>query len=190
MKTAFLFLHIQNRNQSNNTTKQTKSHNFGTEIINLIAIQNNNKTFHKTTTMNQSQDSFRDLDFTTSVPTFRENRLLQEAGIDESEKQANNADVFLLYSDDEVRMRALSNGRVGANQVSAVAEGEGIVRKTRISLELHPSVLLFEDDLLLAEDEDSFHIHEVDVIRAMKENPHPQMRALASILFGVGGEGG
>jgi len=116
MKTAFLFLHIQNRNQSNNTTKQTKSHNFGTEIINLIAIQNNNKTFHKTTTMNQFQDSSRDLGFTTSVPTFHENRLLQEAGFDESEKQANNADAFLLYSDDEVRMRALSHGRVGANQ--------------------------------------------------------------------------
>ena len=134
--------------------------------------------------MNQFQDSFRDLDFTTSVPTFRENRLLQEAGFDESEEQANNADAFLLYSDDEVRMRALSHGRVGANQVSAVAEGEGIVRKTRISFELHP-VLLFDDDLLLAEDEDSFHIYEEDVFRAMKD-----INALASLLFGVGGEGG
>ena len=118
----------------------------------------------------------------TSVPTFRENSLLQEAGIDKSEKQATNADAFLFYSDDEFRMRALSHGRVGANQdqVSAAAEGEGIVRKTRISFELHPSVLLFADDLLLAEDEDSIHIYEEIVFRAMKD-----MNALASLLFEI-----
>jgi hypothetical protein len=138
-------------------------------------------------------NQFRDLSgelylMKTSVPTFRENSLLQEAGIDKSEKQATNADAFLFYSDDEFRMRALSHGRVGANQdnVSAAAEGEGIVRKTRISFELHPSVLLFEDDLLLAEeDKDSLHIYEEIVFRAMKD-----MNALASLLFGVGGEGG
>jgi hypothetical protein len=133
--------------------------------------------------MNQFRDLSRDLYLTTtSVPTFRENSLLQEAGIDESEKQATNADAFLFYSDDEFRMRALSHGRVGANQdqVCAAAEGKGIVRKTRISFELHPSVLLFEDDLLLAEDEDSFHIYEEIVFRAMKD-----MNALASLLFGI-----
>jgi len=131
--------------------------------------------------MNQFRDLSRDLYLMkTSVPTFRENSLLQEAGIDKSEKQATNADAFLFYSDDEFRMRALSHGRVGANQVSAAAEGEGIVRKTRISFELHPSVLLFADDLLLAEDEDSIHIYEEIVFRAMKD-----MNALASLLFEI-----
>ncbi len=126
-------------------------------------------------------------DFTTNVPTFREtNRLLQEAGIsiDENGEQTTNADAFLFYSDDEVRMRALSDGRVGANVNQESTETEGIIRKTRISFELHPSV--FFEDLLLAED--SFRINEEDIVRAMNENP--QMKALASIfVFGDGVRG-
>ena len=82
------------------------------------------------------------------VPTFRNgsslNSFLQEAGF-ESEQQGDKVDAFLLYSNDEVRMRAISGGVLGADQESTSAESN---RKTRLSFELHPSV--FIEDLLLA----------------------------------------
>jgi hypothetical protein len=122
-------------------------------------------------------------DLGVSVPTFRERRLLQYIEYGENEQATDAADAFLHYSDDEVRMRTLSGGIRGAAHQSTAPE---CIRKTRISFELHPSVLLFEDDLLLAEeDKDSLHIYEEDVFRAMKD-----INALASLLFGVGGEGG
>lgn len=78
-------------------------------------------------------------------------------------------------------MRVLSDGIVGADQEST-AEGISIIRKTRISFEIHPSVF-FEDSLLA---EDAFSVN-ADVVKAMNEN-NPKMKALASILFGVGGD--
>ena len=117
-------------------------------------------------------------DLVVSVPTFRERRLLQYIEYGENEQATDAADAFLHYSDDEVRMRTLSGGIRGAAHQSTAPE---CIRKTRISFELHPSVLLFEDDLLLAEeDEDSLHIYEEIVFRAMKD-----MNALASLLFGI-----
>ena len=82
------------------------------------------------------------------VPTFRDgncslNSFLQEAGF---EPQGDKVDAFLLYSNDEVRMRTISGGVLGADQESTSAEGDN--RKTRLSFELHPSA--FIEDLLLA----------------------------------------
>ncbi len=89
--------------------------------------------------MNQFQDLSQD--FTKNIPTFHESTLLEEAGIS---NRGNNKqeDAFLYYSNDEVRMRALSGGTRGAAHRSAVTDG--VTRKTRISFELHPSVF-FED---------------------------------------------
>ena len=148
--------------------------------------------------MNQFQEPPQEQDFPTNVPvpTFRHgNRLLQEAGIDESE-QADKVDAFLLYSNDDVRMRTLGGGQVGANQQSMSTETEGEdstrKRKTRISFELHPSV--FIEDLLLAGDDDDSFVSDFDDIndnedeeeavkvKAMTEDP--QMNALVFLLFG------
>ena len=116
--------------------------------------------------MNQFQEPPQEQDFPTNVPvpTFRHgNRLLEAAGIDESE-HADKVDAFLLYSNDEVRMRTLSSGLVGANQQSMSTETEGEdstrKRKTRISFELHPSV--FIENLLLAGDD--FFVSDFDDI--------------------------
>eukprot|EP00985_Skeletonema_marinoi_P028550 scaffold25223_cov153-Skeletonema_marinoi.AAC.1 len=146
--------------------------------------------------MNQFQEPPQEQeDFPTNVPvpTFRHgNRLLEEAGIDESE-HADNVDAFLLYSNDEVRMRTLSSGLVGVGadqeSTSTETEGEGSTRKrkTRISFELHPSV--FIENLLLASDDffvsdfDDINDNEDDAVKveakAMTEDP--QMNALASL---------
>jgi hypothetical protein len=143
--------------------------------------------------MIQFQEPPQEQDFPTNVPvpTFRHgNRLLEAAGIDESE-QADKFDAFLLYSNDEVRMRTLSGGMVRADQESTSTETEGDggtrKRKTRISFELHPSVFI-EDLLLAGDDDDSFvsdfdDIHE-DAVKAMAEDPQAQVNALVFLLFG------
>ena len=142
--------------------------------------------------MIQFQEPPQEQDFPTNVPvpTFRHgNRLLEAAGIDESE-QADKFDAFLLYSNDEVRMRTLSGGMVGADQesTSTQTEGEGSTRKrkTRLSFELHPSV--FTENLLLGDDSslslsDFDDIHE-DAVKAMAEDPQAQVNALVFLLFG------
>lgn len=123
--------------------------------------------------MNQFQDSPREQDFTVvmSVPTFRnENSLLQAAGIDERE-QVDKVDAFLFYSDDEVRIRTLSGGIVGAEQrqrsTPAPTPTQVSTRKTRISFELHPCV--FMEDLLLSNE--SFSDNEEVAAKAMNEDP-------------------
>ena len=139
--------------------------------------------------MNQFQEPPQEQDFPTNVPvpTFRHgNSLLEAAGIGESE-QADKLDAFLLYSNDDVRMRTLSGGMVGADQesTSTETEGEGGTRKrkTRISFELHPSVLI--EDLLLRDDfslSDFEDINE-DAVETMAEDPQAQVNALVSLLF-------
>ena len=132
--------------------------------------------------MNQFQEPPQEQeDFPTNVPvpTFRHgNRLLEAAGIGESE-HADKVDAFLLYSNDDVRMRTLSGGMVRADQ-----EGGTRKRKTRISFELHPSV--FTENLLLGDDSslsDFDDIHEASV-KAMTEDPQAQVNALVFLLFG------
>ena len=138
--------------------------------------------------MNQFQEPPQEQeDFPTNVPvpTFRHgNRLLQEAG----SEQADKVDAFLLYSNDDVRMRTLSGGMVRADQesTSSETEGEGGTRKrkTRISFELHPSV--FTENLLLGDDSslsDFDDIHE-DAVKTMAEDPQAQVNALVFLLFG------
>mmetsp|Transcript_34228 Transcript_34228/g.51319 ORF Transcript_34228/g.51319 Transcript_34228/m.51319 type:complete len:147 (-) Transcript_34228:74-514(-) len=130
-----------------------------------------------TSTMQQFQDSPQD--FTRGVPTFRiSGRLLEEAGMRKNEHE----DAFLFYSDDEVRMRALSGGTRGAAHQSAGTDG--VTRKTRISFELHPSVFfedLFSDDAF--GNGDNERVTDEDVVEAMAENP--KMEGVASILFGA-----
>ena len=101
--------------------------------------------------MNNSQELPQEQFWSANVPvpTFRDgntslNSFLWEAGF-ESEKQGDKVDAFLLYSNDEVRMRTISGGVLGADQESMSAEGN---RKTRLSFELHPAA--FIEDLLLA----------------------------------------
>eukprot|EP00984_Skeletonema_dohrnii_P022741 scaffold11846_cov72-Skeletonema_dohrnii-CCMP3373.AAC.2 len=150
--------------------------------------------------MIQFQEPPQEQEFPTNVlvPTFRHgNRLLQlqEAGIDESE-QADKVDAFLLYSNDEVRMRTLSGGLVGADQDSTSTETEGEdstrkrKRKTRISFELHPSVFI-EDSLLAGNDDDSFvsdfddiNDNEEEAVKVKAMTEDPQMNALVFLLFG------
>ena len=96
--------------------------------------------------MNNSQELPQDQDWPANVPvpTFRHsslNSFLQEAGF---EPQGDKVDAFLLYSNDEVRLRTISGGVLGADQESTSAEGDN--RKTRLSFELHPSA--FIEDLL------------------------------------------
>ncbi len=126
-------------------------------------------------TMNQFQDSPQEQDFTVvnvPVPTFRnENSLLQAAGINERE-QADKLDAFLFYSDDEVRMRTLSGGIVGAeqrqNSTPTPTPTQDITRKTRISFELHPCV--FMEDFLLSNE--SFSDNEEAAGKAMNDDPY------------------
>jgi hypothetical protein len=95
--------------------------------------------------MNHSQELPQEQDWPANVPvpTFRHSSLdsfLQEAGF---EPQGDKVDAFLLYSNDEVRMRTISGGVLGADQESTLTESN---RKTRLSFELHPSA--FIEDLL------------------------------------------
>ena len=140
--------------------------------------------------MNQFQEPPQEQDFPTNVPvpTFRHgNRLLEAAGIGESE-HADKVDAFLLYSNDDVRMRTLSGGMVRADQesTSTETEGEGGTRKrkTRISFELHPSV--FTENLLLGDDSSLSDFDDIqeDAVKTMAEDPQAQVNALVFLLFG------
>ena len=129
-------------------------------------------------TMNQPQEPP-----TKNVPaTSRHgNRILQEARIGESE-QAANADAFLFYSNDEVRLRSLSGGIVGADQESRSTHGNA--RKTRISFELHPS--LFCEDLLYTSESFFSGFDDVnleDAFKAINTNTDPRVKAFVSRLL-------
>jgi hypothetical protein len=72
----------------------------------------------------------------------------------------NERDSFLHYSNDEVRIRTLMMSEEGDSNSSSSAEAEENVvrppaqpleRKTRISFELHPSLIL--DDMLLNDEQ-------------------------------------
>ena len=140
--------------------------------------------------MNHSQEPPQERDWPANVPvpTFRRgsslSSSLQEAGF---EQQCDTVDAFLLYSNDEVRMRTISSGVLGAGQESTSTEGG--TRKTRISFELHPSV--FIEDFLLADADDNADdslygepddISEEDVVEALSNGSH--MNALVSYLLG------
>ncbi len=133
--------------------------------------------------MNQFQE--RPQDLMKKVPTFRERSLLEEAGISKNIQE----DAFLFYSNDEIRMRALSGGMRGAAHQSTVIDG--VARKTRISFELHPSV--FFEDFFFEEffadeafvngvDEDVTEGEAEDATAATTESP--KMEGVVSILFG------
>ncbi len=131
--------------------------------------------------MNQFQE--RPQDLMKKVPTFRERSLLEEAGISKNKQE----DAFLFYSNDEIRMRALSGGMRGAAHQSTVTDG--VARKTRISFELHPSV--FFEDFSFEEfftDETSVNGVDEDVTEAedatVATAESPKMEGVASILFG------
>ena len=137
--------------------------------------------------MNHSQELPQEQGWPANVPvpTFRHSSLdsfLQEAGF---EGQGDKVDAFLLYSNDEVRLRTISGGVLGADQESTSAESN---RKTRLSFELHPSV--FIEDLLLADDVDDSLNHgdttdssrEEAVVKASDADSY--MNALVSYLFG------
>lgn len=119
------------------------------------------------------------------------NSLIHESDIGMSE-QATNVDAFLFYSNDEVRMRTLSGGTVGAEDRQSTSVTQGSTRKTRLSFELHPSLIcegiaeINEEDEVKAmkyftalsdtKEEDAVKV------KAMKKNPH--MKALVSIILG------
>ena len=103
--------------------------------------------------------------------------------VDDTDPPMHN-DAFLLYSDDEVRMRTLSGGILGSAREESTepkANGGGAIRKTRLSFELHPSV--FYDDLF-ADDDVAENINAGDVVNSPK-NQNSQLEALVATLFGV-----
>ena len=104
------------------------------------------------------------------VPTFRQgnslNNLIREAGF---EPQDVKVDAFLLYSNDDVRMRMISGGALGSDQEPTSTEGS--TRKTRLSFELHPTKFI-EDFFLADDDDDSLYGNSDDI------------NALASYLYG------
>ncbi len=128
--------------------------------------------------MNQPQEP------TTNVPapSRHDNHLLQEVRIGESEPAANT-DAFLFYSNDDVRLRSLSGGIVGADQESRrPTHGHGSARKTRISFELHPS--LFCEELLYTGDSFFSGFDDVNLEDAFKAmNADPRLKAFVSRLL-------
>ena len=91
-------------------------------------------------------------------------------------------DAFLLYSDDEVRMRTLSGGILGSSREElTMTNGGGAIRKTALSFELHPSV--FFDDLF-SDDNVAENINAEDLVNNLK-NKNPHLAALVATLFGV-----
>ena len=143
--------------------------------------------------MSQFQESppKQDITMNAPVPSFRHvNSLLRESDIGKSE-QAANVDAFLLYSDDEVRMRAISGGSVGVGKESTSTEVQGSTRKTRLSFELHPSLFCEGFEEINEEDEVKAMKHftlcgtnEEDAVKvkAMKKDPH--RKELVSIILG------
>ena len=110
----------------------------------------------------------------------------QEVPIVDDTDPPMHYDAFLLYSDDEVRMRTLSGGILGSareESTGAKANGGGAIRKTRLSFELHPSV--FYDDLFVDDNVDvAENINAGDVVNSLK-NQNSQLEALVATLFGV-----
>ena len=119
---------------------------------------------------------------TYEVPTFRDHRLLQD---NRAVGDHLAYDAFLYYSDDEVRMRALSGGILGSTREErTMTYGGGAIRKTILSFELHPSV--FFDDLFADDDVDvaeNINAGE-DLVNNLK-NQNPQLAALVATLIGV-----
>ena len=88
------------------------------------------------------------------VPTKSGDEVIATSSINRSRTQALNHynDAFSYYSNDQARIRTLKLwGRSSANQEleQQQHQEELVERKTRISFELHPSLIL--DDLLLNE---------------------------------------
>lgn len=106
----------------------------------------------------------------TTVPTFRDRPLYEYIDIGDS---STSIDAFRFYSNSEIRMRTLSGGLLGAAHEHEATEE---TRKTRLSFELHPSVL-FED---LSANDDVPIAQEGN----MNENPQSELAALVSFLFG------
>ena len=109
----------------------------------------------------------------------------QEVPIVDDTDPPTHYDAFLYYSDDEVRMRTLSGGILGsAREESTMTNRGGVIRKTALSFELHPSV--FFDDLF-SEDNVAENINinaGEDLVNNLK-NQNPQLAALVATLFGV-----
>lgn len=134
-------------------------------------------------TMNHLQEPHQEQNFTMNVSATsrHDHRLPQEVRIGESEHAAN-VDAFLFYSNDEVRLRSLSGGIVGADQESRSTHGSA--RKTRISFELHPS--LFLEDLLLNGDPFFSGFDDVnleDASKAMNNDSDVDVKAFVSLLL-------
>jgi hypothetical protein len=119
---------------------------------------------------------------TYEVPTFRDHRPIQDNRAVEDHLAY---DAFLLYSDDEVRMRTLSGGILGsAREESTMTNRGGVIRKTALSFELHPSVFfddLFSDDNVA----ENININAGEDLVNNLKNQNPQLAALVATLFGV-----
>lgn len=128
---------------------------------------------------NQNQPQYQHI-LATTVPTFRDRPLYEYIDIGDS---STSIDAFQFYSNDEIRMRTLSGGILGAANEHTVAEE---TRKTRLSFELHPSVLLEDlssnDDVPIAQEGNNNHA--IDD-RNMNENPQSELAALISFLYGL-----
>lgn len=115
-----------------------------------------------------------------TVPTFRDRPLYEYIGIGDS---STSIDAFQFYSNDEIRMRTLSGGILGASHEHTTEES----RKTRLSFELHPSVL-FED--LFANDDvpiarEGNNNPAIDNRNMNNENLPSELAALVSFLYGL-----
>lgn len=118
-----------------------------------------------------------------TVPTFRDRPLYEYIDIGDS---STSIDAFRFYSNDEIRMRTLSGGILGAahDHEHTVTEE---TRKTRLSFELHPSVLFEDlsanDDVPIAEEGNN---HAIDDRNMNNENLQSELAALVSLLYGYG----
>eukprot|EP00584_Thalassiosira_punctigera_P009288 CAMPEP_0172536924 /NCGR_PEP_ID=MMETSP1067-20121228/8636_1 /TAXON_ID=265564 ORGANISM="Thalassiosira punctigera, Strain Tpunct2005C2" /NCGR_SAMPLE_ID=MMETSP1067 /ASSEMBLY_ACC=CAM_ASM_000444 /LENGTH=145 /DNA_ID=CAMNT_0013322111 /DNA_START=98 /DNA_END=535 /DNA_ORIENTATION=+ len=88
-------------------------------------------------------------------------------------------DAFLYYSNDEVRMKTLRLSDEASIAASANAESSRPERRTRLSFELHPSLIL--DDMMdeLLNDEDA--LGEIDFDR-LENSDDPKMGLLAELF--------
>ena len=122
----------------------------------------------------------------STVPTFYDcDSRQQEVHI--SQVGTKSEDPFLYYSNDEVRLRILTGrttspeseakGSQGRVQETTGTDDRVIIRKTRLSFEVHPS-LFFDDD----EDIFSDRVDNEVVKKVAAENP--QLASLVDVLFG------
>ena len=117
----------------------------------------------KMTTFQQQPTSAASSSSYTETNEDRQQRSQDDAGApSEGLHPSMKADPFLYYSNDRVRMRDLRLEGVEVEDSSNDGQQEqstsSIVRKTRITFELHPSLLLDDlmDDELLSPDFDAF----------------------------------